>query len=41
MGIFYKIISVKILTTYKNWQQWQIQEYDDAGVAETKVKDLL
>jgi hypothetical protein len=41
MYIFYKITSIKVLTTDKNWQQRHIQEHDDATVAETKVKKLF
>jgi hypothetical protein len=33
--------SIKVLTTEKNWQHRQIQEYNDRGVAETEVEELL
>lgn len=35
------VLHRRVLTAEKNWQQWQIQEYNDAGVAETEVVDLL
>lgn len=41
MNILYKLASIKVLTTEKNWQHRHIQEYNDADVAETKVEELL
>jgi len=41
MYIFYKITSIKVLTTEKNGQHRHVQEHDDATVAETEVKELL